>query len=205
MKSSFFIWNIKKTCAPRGSLRSLPHPTHPPPTSAFSYAIHSSYHDKEPQPTSVISVIINRKKNLNESRQIEPIVWRRSIVNLRLSQFFPDICRREEQARFCGTLLFLLCFSTSDHKFGNREGLVAATWSPSGVSAREQRGWQVRQGIFYEPAGLIVESKKSKSKRPSRQIKPDLGLRRFPYNFTIVDLLLPKLFQKTHGFEQNAV
>ena len=30
MKSSFFIWNIKKTCAARASLRSLPHPSHPP-------------------------------------------------------------------------------------------------------------------------------------------------------------------------------
>ena len=33
MKSSFFIWNIKKTCAARGSLRSSPHPSHPPPTN----------------------------------------------------------------------------------------------------------------------------------------------------------------------------
>ena len=33
MKSSFFIWNIKKTCAARGSLRSSPHPSLPPPTN----------------------------------------------------------------------------------------------------------------------------------------------------------------------------
>ena len=33
MKSSFFIWNIKKTCAARGSLRSSHHPSLPPPTN----------------------------------------------------------------------------------------------------------------------------------------------------------------------------
>ena len=33
MKSSFFIWNIKKTCAARGSLRSSPLPSLPPPTN----------------------------------------------------------------------------------------------------------------------------------------------------------------------------
>ena len=55
----------------------------------------------------------------------------------KLSQLFPDICRREKQARFCGTFLFLPYFSISSHWFGNREGLVAATWSPSGVSTRD--------------------------------------------------------------------
>ena len=35
LKSSFFIWNIKKTCAARGSLRSLPHPSLPPPTFRY--------------------------------------------------------------------------------------------------------------------------------------------------------------------------
>ena len=33
----------------------------------------------------------------------------------RLSQLFPDICRREKQARFCGIFLFLPYFSISDH------------------------------------------------------------------------------------------
>ena len=32
-KVPFFIWNIKKTCAARGSLRSSPHPSLPPPTN----------------------------------------------------------------------------------------------------------------------------------------------------------------------------